>query len=415
MNLNQCSDERSLSHVRGLVDDELRGCHVDGALMGATDLTHVPFEKIARLCSALVNTGLIVLHGSHFGPCEHLEPRQANDAAKQSGNRLALYATTNVGAALMHAVINKPYLVSTLLSYTLGYAFFDGKIRFRASENLYRLFQEQVPHLYVDGYIYVLAKERFEKASDTLTEYHSRDNHQPILVLKVPRQLGDDLFIAGRGADKDTVLEYSFEESVAIDTHTARLNTSAPSSCHNLPLDTYEPSVQWYLHAPSNIHGLGHAARVLVWADVLGRWMIERGEVLDLDVVRWAAVLHDIRRMDDGRDLPHGERAGQWIQENRQKIHFPLTEFQLDSVTYCCKWHVSPDRQAPTLTPELICLKDADALDRVRVGDIAFLRTQRARALGMPGQILYHWSEVDKTPNRWEAAKNAARQLDLWT
>ena len=34
-------------------------------------------------------------------------------------------------------------------------------------------------------------------------------------------------------------------------------------------------------------------------------------------------------------------------------------------------WHVPPDDQCPEWTPELRCLKDADGLDRVRLGDFA--------------------------------------------
>jgi hypothetical protein len=29
-------------------------------------------------------------------------------------------------------------------------------------------------------------------------------------------------------------------------------------------LDLYQPSAEWYLHDATGIHGLGHAARVLV-------------------------------------------------------------------------------------------------------------------------------------------------------
>lgn len=399
-----------------LLDEQLRRCDVDLAST-PTDLTHLSSDQVVAICRALVDSGLIVLHGSHSGPFEELEPRQANDAAKKSGNERALYATVAVEAALMHAIVNKPYLLSTLSSFTLGYAFSTGRIRFRASENLYRLFLEHSPELFGSGYVYVLAKDEFTKASDSFTEYHSGDRRLPLLVLKVPGCVADDLFIVGRGSE-DTIVEYSSEERVAVDAHVSRLHGIQASQrvYPSTRLDAYKPSTEWYLQAPSGIHGLAHAARVLVWADFVGRWMVEHGEALDLEVVRWAATLHDIRRMDDGRDLPHGERAAHWIHRNRQKIDFALSDVQLEALRFCCTWHVPPDQHAPTLTSELVCLKDADALDRVRLGEpqSAFLRTPCARAVCNRAEGLFLLSEVDQTLDRWEAVKNSARQLGLW-
>ena len=44
--------------------------------------------------------------------------------------------------------------------------------------------------------------------------------------------------------------------------------------------------------------------------------------------------------------------------------------------------HVPDDHLAPEMTPELACLKDADGLDRLRIGelDMRFLRTPASRS-----------------------------------
>lgn len=149
-------------------------------------------------------------------------------------------------------------------------------------------------------------------------------------------------------------------------------------------LDSFEPSSAWYLYNPYGIHGIGHAARVLVLVNQIGNFMIEQGVSLDKEVTLWAAVLHDVRRIDDGQDPLHGQRAAEWVRKSYAHGFFTtLNNHQLQQVIYCCTWHVPDDALIPQITPELICLKDADGLDRVRLNDFnpSFLRTSYARTL----------------------------------
>jgi hypothetical protein len=63
------------------------------------------------------------------------------------------------------------------------------------------------------------------------------------------------------------------------------------------------------------------------------------------------------------------------------------------------------------MTPELMCLKDADGLDRVRINDLNpdFLRSARARSLvGAAWKLLYATETVH---NPWEAVMKAARHV----
>ncbi len=176
-------------------------------------------------------------------------------------------------------------------------------------------------------------------------------------------------------------------------------------------LSIYRPPESCYLHDARGIHGLGHAARVLVWADRIVAWMREQNIEVDGDAVRWAAALHDVRRLDDGDDILHGERAARWIHSGGAAGFMILDEPRQAIVEYCCRWHVPADERAPAMTPELICLKDADGLDRVRLGDLdpARLRTPYARQLPDAAQDLYDRS-VLIPGDPWEAVASLAAE-----
>lgn len=178
-----------------------------------------------------------------------------------------------------------------------------------------------------------------------------------------------------------------------------------------LNLEIYKPSKSWFLHDPYGIHGLGHAARVLIHADRISSSMLRHGQQVDRDVVLWAAALHDVRRMDDGADPEHGARAADWIHSGGAAHQLlSLTDLQRERLEYCCRWHVPPDEKAPEMTPELICLKDADGLDRVRLGDLdpSRLRTFFARGLTQAAQELHDRSLDISATDPWETVRIAA-------
>jgi hypothetical protein len=133
-------------------------------------------------------------------------------------------------------------------------------------------------------------------------------------------------------------------------------------------------------------------------------------------VVRWAAILHDCRRQDDGADPAHGRRAAQWFDAHAATIAPDLSRAQVAAVQHCMTWHVPPDTACPQMTPELQALKDGDGLDRVRLGDFAprYLRTpylhdqvETARAL---------WRASQPRPGRapWGLVREAALARGLW-
>jgi uncharacterized protein len=136
-------------------------------------------------------------------------------------------------------------------------------------------------------------------------------------------------------------------------------------------LKAYRPRRAWWARpkGAAGIHGLGHCIRVLLWADHIAKLLSADGVAVDLTVVRWAAACHDCRRHDEGLDLGHGLRAAAWFGKEAERLDSTLTPEQVKAVQHAVTWHVPPDTECPCWTPELKCLKDADGLDRVRLGD----------------------------------------------
>ncbi len=176
--------------------------------------------------------------------------------------------------------------------------------------------------------------------------------------------------------------------------------------------DCYRPSPAWFSHNPYGIHGIGHAGRVFVWANQIGRQMAP--STMSLEVVRWAAVLHDVGRISDGRDQGHGKRSAEWIKKNRNTLQMDMDDELLERVLYCCTMHDTADEEIGLLTEELKCLKDADGLDRVRINDLNpdFLRTEFARSFVDSAWDLFGVTRATADP--WEAVRTAAGEKDSW-
>lgn len=146
----------------------------------------------------------------------------------------------------------------------------------------------------------------------------------------------------------------------------------------------YEPKDEWFHLEYHGVHGIDHETRVLVLAEVIGRLVSKRGQEIDQEAIRWAAVTHDTQRVNDFSDLGHGGRSASWVRRNLRRIQSNgYTGIDVDKVAYINRWHVPHDQRAPEMTPELKVFKDADGLDRVRVGllDPSYLRTEEARGM----------------------------------
>ena len=183
--------------------------------------------------------------------------------------------------------------------------------------------------------------------------------------------------------------------------------------------EVYRPPAQCFLGSSTGLHGLGHLARVLVWANQLALHMQEDGIEVDREAVRWAATLHDVRRIADGPEPEHGTRCSSWLQNRDFEPLIGVSSNRLARIAYCCYWHVPRDDMAPSMTPELICLKDADALDRVRLNgpDVRQLRTGFARQMLGQARFLCDTSRVLQTTlnDPWLAVRTTATNVGLWS
>jgi hypothetical protein len=153
----------------------------------------------------------------------------------------------------------------------------------------------------------------------------------------------------------------------------------------HLPLASLVPTPELFTHA-STLHGQAHVSRVMVHAfrllDATG-WEEEAPRL-------WAAVyLHDIARTHDGRCFRHG---GDAMKKFERLPHLRelfarggVQESDYASIHTAVVHHSLPnelDRDHPHWRLTSL-LKDADGLDRVRLGDLDpnYLRNPQAREM----------------------------------
>lgn len=145
-----------------------------------------------------------------------------------------------------------------------------------------------------------------------------------------------------------------------------------------------------FLLPDSSLHTKQHCARVLLFALIIG---IKSGLSSDeLDALAQVAVFHDSRRQDDCLDIGHGQRGADYYLDYCEQNHFPYDP----RVYYAIYYHDRPDvtgqqaiLAAPGVNPSWIqiyyCFKDADGLDRFRLGpnglNVNMLRTETAKNL----------------------------------
>ena len=143
----------------------------------------------------------------------------------------------------------------------------------------------------------------------------------------------------------------------------------------------------WFAR-PAGIHGVEHTRRVLEHADALAA---EIGLcLLEATAVHKAALWHDIGRSHEGVDWTHGMASVTKVFD--LGLHEGITPAVLDLAFFAMEHHSMWDRvgearaalrsDAAAAQRVLWVLKDADGLDRVRLGDLdaAQLRLACSRA-----------------------------------
>lgn len=176
------------------------------------DFTPLPNAVTIDLVEFICRTGLFIIHGSNSElPYPKLLAHQASDASKESGNRRAVYATSDARIGLTRALINHKYLREKLGSYMQGYEVDDRKFVIKATANLYQLFLERDPRIIADGYVYLLNKSGFSPAGGSTNEYHSEEDQAVSTVFRVSQRLRETLLVVGQGS-ADNVFPYSLKE-----------------------------------------------------------------------------------------------------------------------------------------------------------------------------------------------------------
>jgi uncharacterized protein len=114
-----------------------------------------------------------------------------------------------------------------------------------------------------------------------------------------------------------------------------------------------------YVLSWSGIHGVSHWNRVrengLRLADLTGA---------NPRMVEYFAYLHDSKRINDGRDPGHGQRAAQFVRTLQGSV-IHLSDEDLERLEYACTYHTAGLTQADITVQ---ACWDADRLDLGRVG-----------------------------------------------
>ena len=155
----------------------------------------------------------------------------------------------------------------------------------------------------------------------------------------------------------------------------------------------------------SLLHGPGHIERVLLFGALIA-WQ-EGLDARDTALLLAACSYHDIGRIDDSRDKAHGARSAEKLQGPAFRgLRASLTEQDFRILQAAVTAHSVSGRLMPEIGEacrveaqqrarylELAaCLKDADGLDRIRLGDldVSRLRHRSSRDLAFFAETLYH-------------------------
>ena len=185
-----------------------------------------------------------------------------------------------------------------------------------------------------------------------------------------------------------------------------------------LPPERLVPMPDLFWHA-SLIHGQAHVARVMVHAIRL----VEATGAREHAPRLWAAVfLHDLARLHDGVCHVHGAAAAKRLRTEaalQQRLaEAGLTAEDYPAIEAAVTAHSAPkevSRESPHW-PLIALLKDADALDRVRIGDLdpRYLRHPESRRMVGFAQTLFDRTHrrIAPGPDHFERLLEVARAVD---
>lgn len=153
-----------------------------------------------------------------------------------------------------------------------------------------------------------------------------------------------------------------------------------------------------YFLNPESIHGVLHAKRVLLLAYIIG--LYEELDDNDMEIVLNAAKYHDIGRTNDNYDEMHGILSFnkmfqlELVDKEMEDIHilqFIMENHCIDDKKGLANLEKYPIEDKNRAIRLYQILKDADGLDRVRLGDldINYLRLPISKRLVLVAQQTY--------------------------
>lgn len=146
-----------------------------------------------------------------------------------------------------------------------------------------------------------------------------------------------------------------------------------------LSLSVLNVDPAWFLEPKitNSLHGVRHLRRCAIFSPYLSQYL-----ELDYRVARnltIAALLHDIRRVNDQDDKVHGQRAAQWVRDNaiviEEYMNIKLVPVDIEAISTAIELHETPydlftESQKLLYQKNIIitdALKTLDALDRYRL------------------------------------------------
>ncbi|MFM1919895.1 MAG: hypothetical protein RLZZ303_1529 [Candidatus Hydrogenedentota bacterium] len=180
-----------------------------------------------------------------------------------------------------------------------------------------------------------------------------------------------------------------------------------------LPLGMLVPQPRDFRH-PSYVHGQEHVSRVMIHAFLL----LQLTRQPHLASALWASVyLHDLARTHDGLCYRHGADAARRFHEYRPQFQQAgLHPDEEHAVRTAVAWHAVPAelKREHRHAPLVHLLKDADGLDRVRIGDLdpRYLRYRESHDLLDFAEVLFNRTHRRASPGAnyfpwlWEQAQS---------
>lgn len=176
-------------------------------------------------------------------------------------------------------------------------------------------------------------------------------------------------------------------------------------------IEQFEVSDNDFTHE-SLLHGRLHTHRVMAWVCVLSAKLKMNGQGR---LAFFAAKVHDLGRLTDGKEPGHGQRSADLCLGKYRELfeYFGLSGSDYQVVSDAVRWHSRSDEPPDGCNGiEVInLLKDADGLDRVRLGedepDIRYFRHSITQQFVPAARQLFEITEEKRNMSLREITKLA--------